>query len=167
MFDPNGYRAGEVRGNEMPELIKALLLVAVERAPGAARFVNGDWSQLNVMMPIISRIVSVIGWSPFVMQNFLILCERAGLAYPIDEFGGQVWGVLGMLSNAKGGWVGTLLPARIAGVIQRLVDANYPLRLDQAQQMLRVLDALIDLGDRRSAALEQTEAFRGVQVSST
>jgi hypothetical protein len=27
-----------------------------------------------------------------------------------------------------------------------------------------VLDALIDLGDRRSAALEQTEAFRGVQV---
>ena len=29
---------------------------------------------------------------------------------------------------------------------------------------MRILDALIDLGDRRSAALEQAEAFRGVRV---
>ena len=35
----------------------------------------------------------------------------------------------------------------------------------QAQGLLRVLDALIDLGDRRSAALEQTEAFRNIQRS--
>jgi hypothetical protein len=44
--------------------------------------------------------------------------------------------------------------------------ANYPLRVDQAQGLLRVLDGLIDLGDRRSAALEQTEAFKGIQGSS-
>jgi hypothetical protein len=47
--------------------------------------------------------------------------------------------------------------------VQRLADANFPLRLGQAQALLRILDALIDLGDRRSAALEQTEAFKGVQ----
>ena len=29
---------------------------------------------------------------------------------------------------------------------------------------LQLLDALVDLGDRRSTALEQSEAFRGVQV---
>jgi hypothetical protein len=33
----------------------------------------------------------------------------------------------------------------------------------QARALLQLLDALIDLGDRRSAALEQTEAFRRVQ----
>jgi hypothetical protein len=148
----------------MPELIRALLLVGVERAPAAARFVNGDWSELHVMMPIISQVVKSIGWSSFVMQNFLTLCERAGLQYPIDDFGRQVSAVLEALPNAKGSWVGTLLPNRIAGIVQRLTDANYPLRPDQAQQILKVLDALIDLGDRRSAALEQTEAFRGVQV---
>jgi hypothetical protein len=147
-FNPTGYRSGEVHGNEMPQLIKALLLVAVERAPQAARFVNGDWSQIQLMMPVISRLVSTIGWSPFVMQNFLTLCERAGVAYPLDNFGNQVWDSIVKLPNAKGGWVGTLLPARIAGVVQRLTDENYPLRLDQAQQMLRILDALIDLGDR-------------------
>jgi hypothetical protein len=164
MFDPGSYRAGEVHGNDMPQLIKALLLVAVERAPGAARFVNGDWSQINLVMPTITTLVSAIGWSSFVMQNFLTLCDRAGVFYPIDDFTRQTRAVLASLPNAKGSWVGTLLPARIAGIVQRLADASYPLRLDQAQELLRVLDALIDLGDRRSAALEQTEAFRGVQL---
>lgn len=164
MFTPKNYRAGEVHGNDMPELIKALLFVAIERAPGASRFVNGDWSQISLVMPIVTRLVSAIGWSSFVMQNFLTLCERAGLGYPLDEFARQMRAVLAALPNAKGSWAGTLLPARIAGIVQRLADGNYPLRADQAQQLLRVLDALIDLGDRRSAALEQTEAFRGVQV---
>jgi hypothetical protein len=73
-------------------------------------------------------------------------------------------GFTGKLSNTVTVTPGTLLSARIAGVVQRLADGNYPLRSDQAQQLLKVLDALIDLGDRRSAALEQTEAFKGVQV---
>jgi hypothetical protein len=50
-------------------------------------------------------------------------------------------------------------------MVQRLADANYPLQVEQAQGLLKLLDALIDLGDRRSAALEQTEAFRRVQGS--
>jgi hypothetical protein len=56
-----------------------------------------------------------------------------------------------------------MLPARLAGVVQRQADWNFPLKLPDAQELLKVLDALIDLGDRRSAALEQTEAFKGIQ----
>lgn len=59
-----------------------------------------------------------------------------------------------------------MLPAQMAGVVQRQADWNFPLRLEEAQELLKVLDALIDLGDRRSAALEQTEAFRGIQGQS-
>jgi hypothetical protein len=163
IFDPASYRGGEVHGYDMLTLITALLFVAVERAPGAARFVNGDWSQIILIMPIVTRLVSAVGWSSYVMQKFLTLCERASVAYPLDEFSLQANNVLGSLSNAKGSWAGTMLPARMAGIVQRLADSNYPLRLDQAQGLLRVIDALIDLGDRRSAALEQTEAFRSVQ----
>jgi hypothetical protein len=164
IFNPANYRSGEVHGYDMPTLITALLFVAVERAPGAARFVNGDWSQISLIMPIVTRLVSTVGWSSFVMQKFLTLCERAGLAYPLDEFSSQANAVLGSLANAKGSWTGTMLPARMAGIVQSLADSNYPLRLDQAQGLLKVLDALIDLGDRRSAALEQTEAFKSVQL---
>lgn len=164
-FDPTSYRAGQVNGYDLPKLIKALLFVALEtEAPGAARFANGNWSQISMVMPIVTKLVTATGWSTYVMQNYLTLCERAGLAYPIDAFADQANAVLGSLSNTKGSWAGTTLPARTAATVQRLTDANFPLRADRAQKLLRVLDALIDLGDRRSAALEQAEAFRGIQI---
>ncbi len=166
-FVPGGYRAGEVLGQDMPKLIDALLLVNVEKASGAARFVNGDWSEIGLVMPTLTRLVSATGWSTFVMSRFLLLCQRAEAAYPLDYFIQQVSAVLEKLDNAKGNWVGTSLPARTAAAVQRLADASFPLRLDQAQGLLRILDALIDLGDRRSAALEQTEAFKGVQAGSS
>jgi hypothetical protein len=165
VFDLNSYRAGEVHGYDLPKLIKALLFVAVEReAPGAARFANGDWSQISMVMPIVTKLVTAAGWATYVMQNYLTLCERAGLTYPLAAFTDQANTVLGSLSYAKGSWAGTTLPARIAATVQRLADANFPLRTNQAQELLKVLDALIDLGDCRSAALEQAEAFRGVQL---
>jgi hypothetical protein len=163
-FNPNSYRAGELHGYDLPKLILALLFVAVEKeAPGASRFANGDWSQVAVIMPLVTRLVTATGWSVFVMQKFMALCEHVGTAYPLDAFTNQVNAVLGSVSNAKGSWAGTMLPARIAATVQRLADANFPLRADQAKELLKVLDALIDLGDRRSAALEQAEAFRAVQ----
>ena len=162
-FRPSGYRAGEVNGYDMPKLIDALLFVNVESASGAARFANGDWSSISIIMPLVTKLVTSIGWSTYVMGKFLTLCERAGVAYPLDDFIRQSSAVLNSIANAKGAWVGTSLPARTAGIVQRLADANYPLRVDQAQGLLKLLDALIDLGDRRSAALEQTEAFRGIQ----
>jgi hypothetical protein len=163
-FAPKGWRAGKVYGYDMPELIKALLLVNFEvSAPGAARFANGDWSQIDRVMPIIDQVVRHIGWSSFVMEKFLDLCQRAGRAYPIAVFGPQANAALSAIGNAEEGWMGTMLPARMAGVVQRQADWNFPLRLQDAQELLKVLDALIDLGDRRSAALEQTEAFRGIQ----
>ena len=165
VFDPHSYRAGEVHGDDLPKLIRALLFVAIEgEAPGAARFANGKWSQIGIVMPIVTRLVTRTGWSPYVMQKFLTLCERAGNAYPLDAFAAQGTAVLGPIANAKGSWIGTMLPARTAATVQRLADANFPLCADQAQELLNVLDALIELGDRRSVALEQSEAFRGVQL---
>jgi hypothetical protein len=163
-FNSKGWRAGKVSGYDMPELIKALLFVNFEKtALGAARFANGDWSQIDLVMPIIDRTVRQIGWSSFVMGKFLDLCQRAGRAYPISIFSQQVNAALAGLGNAEEGWAGTMLPAKMAAVVQRLADWNFPLRLEDAQELLKVLDALIDLGDRRSAALEQTEAFKGIQ----
>src|SRR5262249_7426963 len=161
---PKSWRAGQVNGYAMPELIAALLFVNAEKvAPGAARYANGDWSQIEIIMPIIDRMVRHVGWSSFGMGKFLDLCERAGRAYPISKVGPQANAALAAIGNSEEGWTGTILPARLAGVVQRQADWNFPLQLENAHELLKVLDALIDLGDRRSAALEQTEAFRGVQ----
>lgn len=167
-FEPNGYRAGEIHGYDMPNLIKALLFVNVDaECPSAARFVNGDWSGVAIIMPLVTKLVRATGWSTYVMQNFLTLCERAAESYPIDAFIEQATAALDSIAYAKGSWVGTSLPARLAAVVQRLAEANYPLEVNRARRLLRILDALIDLGDRRSAALEQDEAFRRVQGLAT
>ncbi len=164
VFNPNRYRAGQLHGFDLPKLIEALLFVKFDQeAPGAARFANGDWSQIAMIIPLVTRLVTTTGWSAFVMQKFIGLCERAGTSYPVDSFSQQVNAVLGSMANAKGSWAGTLLPARIAATVQRLADGNFPLHADQAQGLLKVLDALIDVGDRRSAALEQTEAFKEIR----
>ena len=162
-FKPKSWRAGEVRGHAMPELISALLFVNVENAPAAARYVNGDWSQIDTILPIVDRMVRNVGWSSYVMGKFLDLCERTGRNYPISQVGPQANVALAAIGNNEEGWTGTMLSARMAGVVQRQADWNFPLKLPDAQELLKVLDALIDLGDRRSAALEQTEAFRGIQ----
>jgi hypothetical protein len=114
-------------------------------------------------MPIVTKLIASAGWSTFVAQTFMTLCERAGTAYPVRDFASQANAMLDALPNAKGAWSGTTLPARIAAAVQRLADANFPLQRNDAQGLLRILDALVDLGDRRSAALEQTGAFRNVQ----
>ena len=155
----------DVPGSELCQLIETLMFVAIEKADRSARFANGDWSQIRLIMPFVSRLVKAIGWSTFVMDRFLTLCERAGTAYPLDSFVEQANTVLASVVKGKGSWAGTTLSARTAAVVQCLADAHFPLQVDQARGLLRVLDALIDLGDRRSVALEQSEAFRGIQGS--
>jgi hypothetical protein len=36
--------------------------------------------------------------------------------------------------------------------------------LEPGQKLLRILDLLVDMGDRRSAALQLSESFREIQV---
>jgi len=162
-FNIESHRAGDVHGFELPRLIKSLFFVSVENATGAMRFANGDWTDLPRVMPLIDKLVRRAGWAPFVMDTFLTMCERAGAAYPIDAFAGQAIAALSTLQDACASWTGLMHPARLSGIVQVLADANYPLTTDQSRYLLIVLDALIDLGDRRSAALEQSETFRNTQ----
>lgn len=155
------YSDGRIGGFDLPELIKSLLFVIVERAPGATRFANGNWHDLLKVMPLIDRMVRAAGWHPHVTRQFVTLCERSGAAYPADTFADQI------LSQIVGGrlpegWKGSSIPAAIAALVQAHADRLHPLPAPLARKLLQVLDALVDLGDRRSAALQQSESFRGV-----
>ncbi len=155
------YNDGRMGGFDLPELIKSLLFVVVEHAPGSARFANGRWDDLDLVMPLVDRIVRAVGWHPFVARQFVSVCERSGAAYPAMTFADQVLAQIvdGRLPDA---WKGTLLPAAIAALVQAHADRHHPLPGALARKLLQVLDALVDLGDRRSAALQQSESFRGV-----
>jgi hypothetical protein len=99
------------------------------------------------------------------MSHFLTLCERAKSAYPAEMFADQILAVLSEGAPAVKGWRGTLLPARIAALVQFLADRDNPMSHTVGQKLLRILDLLVDMGDRRSAALQQSESFREIRMA--
>ncbi len=96
------------------------------------------------------------------MDDFLTLCERARETYPAEVFADQILSVLGRPLKA---WRGSLLTARIAGLVQHLAFRDTPMTVELAQKLLRILDELVDMGDRRSAALQISDSFREVRAA--
>jgi hypothetical protein len=164
-FVRNSHRSGKFFGFDLPNLVEVLMFASVEHAPLAARYANGDWSDLPLIFPIVDRFVRAAGWSATVMGYFLTLCERSKGVYPADTFADQILSVVGDdASEPLKGWHGTLLPARIAGLVQYFASHNTPMPLVLGQKLLRILDLLVDMGDRRSAALQLSEGFREIKI---
>lgn len=162
----DAYRSGQFSGFDQPKLVRTLMFVSVERADLAARYVNGDWSEIGRILPLIDRFIRAGGWAASVMDPFLTLCERARTNYPADDFADQVLAITGDGPDNLKGWHGTFIPARIAELVQHFAHRDAPMTLALAQKFLRILDILVDMGDRRSAALELSEAFREIRLPS-
>jgi hypothetical protein len=165
-FKRNSYRSGDFfYGFDRPQLIRTLMFVSVSHANGAARYVNGDWSEINRILPLIDRFIRAGGWAASVMDSYLTLCERAKVNFPSEAFADQILAIIDNGSDNLVGWRGTLIPARIAGLVQHFAHRDAPMTLALAQKFLRILDILVDMGDRRSAALQLGESFREVHLS--
>jgi len=163
-FNRKGYSRGKFYGFDAPRLLDAFMFVSVKDAMGAARFANGDWAEIAFILPLIGRLMDTGGWATAVMSRFLTLCERAGEAYPAGKFADQVLHVMEQNPGLTATWKDTVLPARIAGLVKLHASASAGMTLVLRQRLLRILDLLVDIGDRRSAALQQSEYFREVTV---
>jgi hypothetical protein len=157
---------GRLHGFGLPDLVDILLFVQIETASGAARFANGDWREVERILPIVDRFVRAVGDLPSVASSFLTLCERAADHYPPDQFAEQINAMLAKQAGMPVGWRGSTIQGRIAALIQVFAQQTQPLPPALAQGMLRILDRLIDMGDRRSAALQTSEIFRNTAITS-
>ena len=145
------------------DIVRIFLFVAVENAPAAARFANRDWRDIAQVLPIIDRFVRAVGDIPHVMGSFLTLCERSLANYPAEQFVDQIGAALSLQDGIPLGWRGTTIPARVAALVYAFAEKSVPLPPSLAQAMLRILDRLVDMGDRRSAALQTSEVFKEVR----
>lgn len=164
VFERSRYRSGELSGFDQPELVRVLMFVSIEHAGRAARYVNGDWTEISRILPLIDRFVRACGWAASVMDPFLTFCERARTHYSGEAFADEVLAIIGEGPGNLKGWQGTFITARISELVQYLAHREAPMTLALAQKFLRILDILVDLGDRRSAALQLSESFRGVRL---
>ncbi len=158
------YRAGEMHGFSMPQLARWLMFVGVENASLAHRFSNGNWGEIALILPTVDRFVRTAGWAPTVMEDFLTLAERSREHFPADAFADAVLAALSIRTDPGTRWRGTMIAARIAAHVQDIADRASPLPLALGQKLLRILDVLVDQGDRRSAALQISPAFRDLRV---
>jgi hypothetical protein len=164
-FKQTAYRAGEMHGSSMPRLAQWLMFVGVEKASLAHRFSNGDWSEIALILPTVDRFVRTAGWVPTVMEDFLTLAERSRKHFPADAFADAILAALSAKDDPGARWRGTMIAARIASRVQDIADRASPLPLALGQKLLRILDVLVDQGDRRSAALQISPAFRDLRVT--
>lgn len=165
-FKRGSYRAGKLSGFAQPDLVKTLMMVSVDHADMAVRYVNGDWAEVGLILPLIDRFVRTSGWAASIMSPYIMLCERAKSSYPAEDFADQVLAVIGDGPEGLKDWQGTFIPARIAELVQHFSHRDAPMNQRLAQKFLKILDLLVDMGDRRSAGLQLSEAFRETRLPS-
>lgn len=164
------WDATRVNGNltrEKHDILKALFFVNVERADGASRFANRDWNDIPLAIPalatLIQRLASVTGG----LGYFLELAERSIDHYPADALADTMSAFL----VAQGGKPAALrsisAPERMAALAQTLAAREHPLPEQLRAKLLKLLDLLVELGDRRSAALLGSEWFKTVRRDPT
>ena len=93
------------------------------------------------------------------------LCESSFEHYPVQHFVDNLEHLL-VGEGTPQGWRSTQLPGRLSGLIQRFSERQQHMPLAMAQKLLRALDRLVDMGDRRAAAVQLSEVFRSVPITS-
>ncbi|WP_299778378.1 ATP-binding protein [uncultured Roseobacter sp.] len=127
-------------------------------AMGAARFANNDWSDAGLLDPLIDWMLQRFGHLPQVMQAFLLHVERSFDHRSSEFLASRLGGIVPAVWQSRGFWSGGRT-AQLAGLLQSFTERDTPLEPDVHVQFLELLDHLVELGDRRAAALQISSLF--------
>jgi hypothetical protein len=127
-------------------------------AMGAARFANSDWSDARLLDPLIDWMLQRFGHLPQVMQAFLLHVERSFDHRGSEFLASRLGGIAPAVWQSRGFWSGGRT-AQLAGLLQSFAERDAPLQPDVHVQFLDILDYLVELGDRRAAALQASSLF--------
>ncbi len=144
-------------------IVKHLFFADLGYAGWAVRFANGKWAEVEAVTPVFEPILRAHGSVTFVASAWMNLCESSFEHYPVQHFVDNLEHLL-VGEGPPPGWRNTQLPGRLSGLIQRFSERQQPMPLAMAQKFLKALDRLVDIGDRRAAAVQLSEVFRSVRV---
>ena len=157
------WDATRVNGNltrQKHTILKALFLVNVAQATGARRFANGDWSDISVVIPTLDKLLESIGGVTGALLYFLNLAERSIDHYPVDALADTLTNFVKAQERKPAALRSISAPERMAALVQTLASREHPLSENLRANLLKLLDMLVELGDRRSAALLGSEWFK-------
>jgi hypothetical protein len=151
-------------GQDFVEVVKHLFFADLGYAGGAVRFANRNWAEVGAVVPIFEPILRAHGSVTFVARAWMNLCESSFEHYAVQHFVDNLEHLL-VGEGIPQGWRNTQLPGRLSGLIQRFSERQQPMPLKMALRLLGALDRLVDMGDRRAAAVQLSEVFRSVRVT--
>jgi len=155
---------GRISEQDFVDIVKHLFFADLGYAGGAVRFANRNWAEVGAVIPIFEPILRAHGSVTFVARAWMNLCESSFEHYPVQHFVDNLEHLL-VGQGTPPGWRNTQLPGRLSGLIQRFSERQQPIPLAMAQKLLRALDRLVDMGDRRAAAVQLSEVFRSVRIA--
>lgn len=127
---------------------------------GSVRFANNDWSEVAILMGLVDQVLSLVGDVAGVFTAWLTLVERSFDYYETDVFFNQLDIIPKDLWSSRVQWALNTNSVRLAALIQAFAEREgYPLSSDRKKEILPWLDRLVDLGDRRSSALQCSRLF--------
>jgi hypothetical protein len=161
--DPDWKRPEWREDYGLPDQLHKLVRIAMganwdRPAMGAARFANSDWSDARLLDPLIDWMLQRFGHLPQVMQAFLLHIERSFDHRGSEFLASRLGGIAPAVWQSRGFWSGGRT-VQLAGLIQSFAERDAPLQPDVHVQFLKILDHLIELGDRRAAALQISSLF--------
>jgi hypothetical protein len=154
---------GGLSEQDFVDIVKHLFFADLGYAGRAVRFANRNWVEVGAVIPVFEPILLAHGSVTFVARAWMSLCERSFEHYPVQHFVDHLEYLL-VGEGIPPGWRNTDLPGLLSGLIQRFSERQQPMPLVMAQKFLRALDRLVDMGDRRAAAVELSEVFRSVRI---
>lgn len=163
-WERSSWRDEGMRDNELEGIIQAVFFIKWSDLPQTARFANGNWQELGQVLGLVAPLLRAHGGDATLAAIWATLCERAFEHYPMERFVEHLEMVLHSAAGPQG-WNGTLVPARVASLIQRFSERDAELPEPFARKLLRALDSLVDMGDRRAAAIQTSEVFRRVKLT--
>jgi hypothetical protein len=137
-----------------------LFLVNVAQAPGARRFANGNWWEIGVVIPTLDKLLESIAGVTGGLRYFLNLAERSIDHYPADALADTLTRFVLAQEEKPAALRSISGPERMAGIVQTPASREQPLSESLRANLLALLNMLVELGDRRSAALLGSEWFK-------
>jgi len=161
--DPDWKRPEWREDYGLPDQLHKLVRIAMggnwdRPAMGAARFANNNWADAKLLDPLIDWMLHRFGHLSQVMQAFLLHVERSFDHRSSEFLASRLGAVAPAVWQSRGFWSGGRT-AQLAGLIQSFAERDAPLQPEVHVQFLEILDQLIELGDRRAAALQMSSLF--------
>ena len=125
-------------------------------APLCERRLVGNRSRNTITQQIVPERCELTGG----LSYFLELAERSIDHYPAENLADTLTNFFVAQENKPAALRSILAPERTVALVQTLASREQPLPMSLRAKLLTLLDVLVELGDRRSAALLGSEWFK-------